>query len=54
MSSLGNAGFSSYMIYKIIILYFRSNIIPGIVIFLQKMCRGTLARREYKRMVAAR
>jgi myosin-1 len=32
----------------------RSNIIPGIVIFLQKMCRGTLARREYKRKVAAR
>jgi len=32
----------------------RSQLIPGIVIFLQKMCRGTLARKQYKRMVAAR
>lgn len=32
----------------------RSQLIPGIVIFLQKMCRGSLARKEYKRMVAAR
>jgi len=32
----------------------RSALIPGIVIFLQKMLRGTLARRQYKRMVAAR
>merc|ERR1719516_364535 len=32
----------------------RSQLIPGIVIFLQKMCRGTLARKEYQRMLAAR
>merc|ERR1719320_1180682 len=32
----------------------RSQLIPGIVIFLQKMCRGSLARKQYKRMVAAR
>jgi len=32
----------------------RMNLIPGIVIFLQKMLRGALARRQYKRMVAAR
>jgi len=32
----------------------RSQLIPGIVIFLQKMCRGSLARKQYRRMVAAR
>jgi len=32
----------------------RSQLIPGIVIFLQKMCRGSLARKQYKRMIAAR
>jgi len=32
----------------------RSQLIPGIIIFLQKMCRGSLARKEYRRMVAAR
>jgi len=32
----------------------RSHLIPGIIIFLQKMCRGSLARKEYRRMVAAR
>ena len=34
--------------------YPRSQLIPGIVIFLQKMCRGTLARKQYQRMLAAR
>jgi hypothetical protein len=28
--------------------------IPGIVIFLQKLLRGALARKQYKRLVAAR
>jgi hypothetical protein len=32
----------------------RSSLIPGIVIFLQKLLRGALARKLYKRMVAAR
>lgn len=32
----------------------RSSMIPGIVIFLQKLCRGAQARKQYKRMVAAR
>jgi len=32
----------------------RMSLIPGIIIFLQKMLRGTLARKRYKRMVAAR
>ena len=26
----------------------RSHLIPGIIIFLQKMCRGSLARKEYR------
>ena len=32
----------------------RSQLIPGIVIFLQKMARGSLARKQYQRMLAAR
>jgi hypothetical protein len=35
-------------------LFLRSSLIPGIVIFLQKLLRGALARKLYKRMVAAR
>jgi hypothetical protein len=35
-------------------LFHRSSLIPGIVIFLQKLLRGALARKLYKRMVAAR
>jgi hypothetical protein len=34
--------------------FHRSSLIPGIVIFLQKLLRGALARKLYKRMVAAR
>jgi len=32
----------------------RAALIPGIVIFLQKMCRGALARKRYIRMISAR
>lgn len=32
----------------------RSQLILGIVIFLDKMCRGSLARKQYKGMIAAR